>query len=144
MRYEYSEELQNKAVEIAKVLFPHVKLDRIKCYRSYGTSSRGTIARCHALGKLMQKALNVDAFYALEFITERFDRLDSEEQIKVIIHELMHIPFTFGGGFKHHDVVTSRNVDIAYREYIKAIRNNPTLNSFMIVEKPVKKGWFSY
>ena len=45
----------------------------------------------------MQKAMNVQAFYALEFISERFDRLDKEEQIKVIIHELMHIPATFGG-----------------------------------------------
>jgi len=117
MRYEYSPELQEKAQEISKVLFPHVKLERIKCYRSYGTSSRGTIARCHALGKLMQKALDVDAFYCLEFISERFDRLSYSDQIKVIIHELMHIPFTFGGGFKHHDVVNSRNVNRAYELY---------------------------
>lgn len=118
MKYEFAEDLQKLAEEISQFLFPHVKLDFVKCLRSYGTSSRGTIARCHALGKLMQKAMGVKAFYALEFLHERFDRLDSEEQIKVIIHELMHIPFSFGGGFKHHDVVTRKNVEIMYKTYL--------------------------
>jgi predicted metallopeptidase len=124
MRYEYSPELQEKAEEISKVLFPHVKLDRIKCYRSYGSSSRGTIARCHALGKLMQRALDVDAFYCLEFISERFDKLSYTDQIKVIIHELMHIPFTFGGGFKHHNVVNEKNVNRAYELYVNLSKND--------------------
>lgn len=119
MKYVYAEDLQRKAEEIAKVLFPHVKLDHIKCYRSYGTSSRGTIARCHALGKLMQEALGVPAFYALEFLVERFEKMSPEEQTKVIIHELMHIPFTFGGGFKHHDVVNRKTVEKAYQKYMQ-------------------------
>ena len=118
MKYEYAPDLQAKAEEISKILFPHVKLDFIKCIRSYGSSSRGTIARCHALGKVMQKAMNLKAFYALEFISERFDRMNSEEQTKVIIHELMHIPFAFGGGFKHHDHVTERNVEMHYKTYV--------------------------
>jgi len=124
MRYEYSSDLQEKAQEISKVLFPHVKLERIKCYRSYGTSSRGTIARCHALGKLMQKALDVGAFYCLEFISERFDRLSLSDQTKVIIHELMHIPFTFGGGFKHHDVVNAKSVNRAYELYLSMTKED--------------------
>lgn len=117
MKYEFSPDLQVKASEIAAILFPHVKMDYVKCLRSYGTSSRGTIARCHALGKLMQKAMGLKAFYALEFLSERFDKLSIEDQEKVIVHELMHIPKTFGGGFKHHDVVTDRNVDKLYKYY---------------------------
>mgnify|MGYP001559788233 FL=1 len=117
MRYELAPDIQIIAEEISKLLFPHVKLDRIQCFRSKGTSSRGTIARCHTIGKLMQKAMNVQAFYALEFISERFDRLDKEEQIKVIIHELMHIPATFGGGFRHHDHVCDKNIDKSYKAY---------------------------
>lgn len=119
MRYEFAQDLQEKADDISKILFPHVKSDSVRCLRSYGSSSRGTIARCHALGKLMQKAMGVKAFYALEFISERFDKLSNEEKIKVIIHELMHIPFTFGGGFKHHDHVTERNVESHYHTYLK-------------------------
>lgn len=119
MRYEFSSDLQGRAVKISMVLFPHVKVDRIKCFRSYGTGSKRTIARCHALGKLMQKALEVEPFYCLEFLSERFDKLSFKEQTKVIIHELMHIPFSFGGGFKHHDVVTNENVNRAYELFIR-------------------------
>ena len=119
MRYEFDEELQKKAEEISLILFPHVDIVRIKCFRSYGTSSKRTIARCHALGKLMQKAIGIKAVYALEFLSERFDKFDEEEQIKIIIHELMHIPKTFGGGFKHHDVVTEKNVNLMYDEFKK-------------------------
>ena len=117
MKYVYAPDLQKIAEDVCVLLFPHVKLDRIKCFRSYGTSSRGTIARCHALGKLMQKALGIDAFYPLEFLAERFDKFSPEEQLKIIIHELMHIPKTFGGGFRQHDFVTEKNVNICYREY---------------------------
>ena len=117
MRYEPAPDIQIIADEISKLLFPHVKLERVKCFRSYGTSSRGTIARCHTIGKLMQKAMNTNAFYALEFISERFDRLNKEDQIKVITHELMHIPATFGGGFRHHDHVCDRNIEKNYRAY---------------------------
>ena len=122
MKYEFAPDLQAKAREISKILFPHVDIDRVKCFRSSGTSSRGTIARCHALGKLMQKAIGIKAVYALEFLSERFDNMDEEEKIKVIIHELMHIPHTFGGGFRHHDIVTTKNVNLHYKKY-KEMRN---------------------
>ena len=118
MRYEFAPDLQKLAIEISVVLFPHINTERIKCFRSFGTSSRRTIARCHALGKLMQLALEVEAFYPLEFLSERFDKLSFEEQVKVIIHELMHIPKTFGGGFRHHDHVTEKNVNLMYKTYI--------------------------
>ena len=117
MKYESAPDLQILAQEISKILFPHVQLDNVRCFRSFGTSSRRTIARCHALGKLMQKAIGIKAVYALEFLSERFDKLSEEVQIKTIIHELMHIPKTFGGGFKHHDVVTERNVNKMYKIY---------------------------
>lgn len=122
MRYEFAEDIQKFAEEISIMLFPHVHLTHIKCFRSYGTSSRGTIARCHGLNKIMQKAIGIKAVYVLEFLTERFDKLNKEEQLKVIIHELMHIPKTFGGGFKHHNFVTERNVNKCYAEYKKLKR----------------------
>ena len=119
MRYEYAPDLQAKAEEISKMLFPHIRLERMKCFRSFGSSSRRTIARCHALGKIMQKAIGVKAYYALEFISERFDKLNEEEKTKVIMHELMHIPKTFGGGFKYHNFVSERNVNLYYKKYKK-------------------------
>jgi predicted metallopeptidase len=117
MKYEFAPDIQQIADEISRLLFPHVKLDRVKCFRSYGTSSRGTVARCHTIGKLLQKAMNTNAFYALEFLSERFDKLDKEEQVKVVIHELMHIPNSFGGGFRHHDHVCNKNIQKNYKAY---------------------------
>lgn len=131
MKYEFAPDLQNKAEEISKIMFPHIKIERIKCFRSRGSSSRGTIARCHALGKIMQKTIGVDAHYALEFLSERFDKMNEEEKIKTIMHELMHIPKAFGGGFKHHDFVCERNVNLYYKEYRKKI-NNGEENKFRL------------
>jgi len=128
MKYEPAPDLQLIAEEISIMMFPHVDLSNLKCYRSYGTSSRGTIARCHALNKIMQKAIGIKAVYVLEFLTERFEKMSEEDKIKVIIHELMHIPKTFGGGFVHHDVVNERNVNHCYAEYKK--RKNEKRNNF--------------
>jgi predicted metallopeptidase len=119
MKYVFAEDIQKKAEEIAEFLFPHIKLGNFKCFRSVGTSSRTTIARCHGMAKIMQKALDIKPFYALEFLSEKFDKLEEEEKTKTIMHELMHIPKNFGGGFKHHDFVTDRNVNKYYKEYIR-------------------------
>lgn len=117
MKYEFAEDIQKIAEEISMMLFPHIDLSNVKCFRSFGTSSRGTIARCHGLNKIMQKAIGINAIYVLEFLTERFEKLNREDQIKVIIHELMHIPKSFGGGFKHHDFVNEKNVNKFYVQY---------------------------
>jgi len=120
--YEFALDLQQKAEEICLVLFPHIKLGFFKCFRSFGSVSRRTIARCHGLAKIMQKAIGCPAHYAIEFISERFDKLSDEDQTRVIIHELMHIPINFGGGFKHHDYVNSKNVEIMFKSYKKVLR----------------------
>jgi predicted metallopeptidase len=119
MKYIFDRGLQDLAEDISALLFPHIQVNKIKCFRSYGSSTSRTIARCHALGKMMQLTIGVDAHYGLEFLNERFSKLSVEDQIKTMIHELMHIPQTFGGGFRHHDHVTDKNVDKMYRTYLK-------------------------
>lgn len=118
MRYEFALDIQQLAEDISRILFPYIQLENVKCLRSYGSSSRRTLARCHALGKLMQKAMGCKAFYALEFLSEKFDKLSNEDKTKVVIHELMHIPKCFGGGFKHHDFVCEKNVNKHYKAYM--------------------------
>lgn len=117
MKYEFAPDLQRIADDVSKSLFPHIDVTRVKCYRSYGSSSKYTLARCHALGKLMQKAIGVPAFYPIEFLSENFDKLPKDEQVRVIIHELMHIPKAFGGGFRHHDFVCDKNVNKMHKAY---------------------------
>jgi predicted metallopeptidase len=137
MKYEFAPDIQRLAEEIIRFLFPYVNTDRVKCYRSYGSKSKNTIARCHALGKLMQKALGVQAFYPLEFLSESFDKLDTDEKIKIIIHELMHIPKSFGGGFRHHDFVCERNIAKCLKIY-KIKKSEEDSDG----EKDKTPGWF--
>ena len=119
MIYESAPDLRSRMIEIAHTLgIRHIvlNLDKVECIRSFGSSTERTIARCHALGKVMQHGMNVPAFYTIEFL-ERFDMMSLEDQDKTIIHELMHIPKTFGGGFRHHDFVCDRNVDLMYEKF---------------------------
>ena len=118
IRYEHAPDIQEKVNELARLLFHHVKLDSVVCLRSHGSTSRGTIARCHALGKAMQLALGRKGFYLIEVISKRFDKLSEIDQTKTLIHELMHIPKSFGGGFRHHDYVCDQNIEIEYQRYV--------------------------
>ncbi|MEI6731775.1 MAG: putative metallopeptidase [archaeon] len=118
MKYQDAPDLKERMIEIVRLLgMDHVDVGRVECLRSRGSSSRRTIARCHTLGKLMQKAMKTPSFYAIEFL-EIFEKMPPDEQDKVIIHELMHIPKTFGGGFRQHDFVCEQNVDIMYEKFV--------------------------
>jgi predicted metallopeptidase len=119
MKYEIDYDAFSKAKDIIEKLgFDHICIDRIVFIRSRGSKSRRILARIHGLPKIMQKALGIKSFYAIELLTENFDKLNSDEKIKTIIHELMHIPACFGGGFRQHgNYVTKRNVDKAFQDY---------------------------
>jgi len=97
--------------------FSHVDKARLVCVRSKGTASRRVVARCHGLPKIMQQALGREAHYVIEVVSEKYDKLDEDEKTKTLIHELLHIPKSFGGGFRHHDYVCHGNVEAMFRAY---------------------------
>jgi predicted metallopeptidase len=136
IKYEHAPDIQTKVDELARFLFPHVKLDSVVCLRSHGSSSRRTIARCHALGKAMQLALGRGGFYLIEVISRRFDKMSEIDQTKTLIHELMHIPKSFGGGFRHHDYVCEKNIEIEYQKFIKL--KYPSI----IIKEETKQRWW--
>jgi predicted metallopeptidase len=116
--YEIAGDIQVRFEDIVRALdLRHIDTAKVVCVRSFGSSSRRVVARCHGMSKVMQVALGTRAFYALEFISERFDRLDEIGQENTIIHELMHIPKNFGGGFRHHDFVNAKNVRSMLEKY---------------------------
>ena len=133
MKYIFSPELQAKAEEISRILFPHIDIARVKCFVSEGSSTRRTIARCHTIGKLMQKTIGVPAHYGIEFISKNFNKLPEDEKTKVMIHELMHIPHAFGGGFRHHDHVCEKNVNLMFKTYMAKTEQNSGINKWFRV-----------
>ena len=115
MRYDYAPDLKDRLVNMVNKLdMNHVDVNRVECLRSFGSSTKRTLARCHTIGKVMQKGMKVGAFYTIEFL-EKFDKLSFSDQDKVIIHELLHIPKTFGGGFRQHDFVCDENIEKLHR-----------------------------
>ncbi len=117
MRYSFSTSWTEKAQEIAKALeFDYIPLERIACVESKGTKTRRVIARIHTLGKVMQLGMQQEPCYVIELITEQFGRQSPEDQTKTIIHELLHIPHSFGGGFRHHKpYVNKKIVEIEFK-----------------------------
>ncbi len=118
MKYSYSEHWTLKTREIARQLgFHHIDFDRVAVIESKGSKAKRTIARIHSLGKVMQEGMQANSFYTIELITEQFHKQPENEKIKTLIHELLHIPNSFGGGFRHHkDHVTHKNVEKAFEK----------------------------
>jgi len=114
--YKEDAEIYKRICELVQKLnMTHIDATRLRCFRSTGSNSRRTVARCYALSKIWQQALQTDAHYIIEVLSERFDSLSAEEKDKILIHELMHIPKSFGGGFRHHDFVCRQNVEKLYK-----------------------------
>jgi len=104
---------------ISELGFNHIELSRVFCYRSVGSKSKRTVARIHSLEKLWQRALSISPGYLIEVISERYDRLTREEKEKVLIHELLHIPQGFAGGFRpHRRHITKRKIDRLYQQFV--------------------------
>ena len=117
MKYSKAPDIESEVQKISGRLgMPH-DISRVICVRSTGSKSRRTLARCHSMSKAVQTALGIEAHYVIEVVSENFDRLPEDEKTKTLIHELMHIPKTFGGGFKGHRVVNRKSVEQMYSRY---------------------------
>lgn len=115
-RYERAPDVSRLVSDIIdKLSFSHIPKNRVYCYRSYGSKARNVIARIHSLPRIWQQALSEPAYYAVEVLSEQYDTLPIDEQEKTLIHELLHIPNSFGGGFRHHkNWVTTKRVEALY------------------------------
>lgn len=120
MPIKYAEALDAKKLvdEIAEALdFFHVVPQFVFCVRSYGSKSKRTIARIHGLGRIWQEVLNLPSAYAIELISEQYDKLSQVEKEKTLIHELLHIPQGFSGGFRpHKGYVDEKTVEYLHKK----------------------------
>jgi predicted metallopeptidase len=118
IKYFEAPEIKIQVNQLAKECeFYHIETQHVFCVRSKGSKAKRTIARIHGLGKLWQKILKQPPTYIIEVISEIYDKMSYEEKERVLIHELMHIPGSFGGGFRpHKGYVERKNVDIVYKK----------------------------
>jgi predicted metallopeptidase len=127
IRYTEAADVKKLADEIIDRLgLFHVVPQFMFCFRSTGSTSKHTIARIHGLGKIWQEALNLPPSYTIEVISERYDRLSQTGKEKTVIHELLHVPRGFAGGFRpHKGYIDERIVDDLYRK-LQEHRKNRT------------------
>ena len=118
IKYGEASDVKKSADEIAQTLdFFHIVPQFVFCVRSTGSESKRTIARIHGLGKIWQEVLNLPPAYVIEVISERYDKLCETEKEKTIIHELLHIPKGFSGGFRpHRGYVDRKTVELLHKK----------------------------
>ncbi|MBU1085284.1 MAG: putative metallopeptidase [Candidatus Beckwithbacteria bacterium] len=130
MEFELAPDIQKKLIKIQKKLkLPNIKIDQIIAFRSYGSRARAR-ARIWAFPKIWQMALKLDPHYCIEIISDKFDHLKEDDKIRILIHELMHIPSNFSGALLPHRgrgrvVINARSVEQMFKEYKTTCKDSP-------------------
>ena len=121
IKYYEAPDIKKQVDAIAAELdFFHVVPQFVFCVRSKGSKAKRTIARIHGLGKIWQSVLNFPPSYTIEVISEIFDKMSKEDKEKTLIHELLHIPGGFSGGFRpHKDYVERQKVEQLYKKLLQ-------------------------
>jgi predicted metallopeptidase len=123
MRWEPAPDLHARLVDIAATLgFEHVQSAHVHCARVFGARANAW-ARIWGLPAIFQNVLDLPASYVVEFLCPAFDQLPEDEQDRVLIHELLHIPRTFSGSVRPEASPNLRinrtTVNRYYRAYLK-------------------------
>lgn len=126
MQWTPASDVHARLRRIARALeLAHVDAARIRCVRVSG-SRANALARIWGLPQVFQDALALGPHYVIEFMVPSFDRLSRQEQDRVIIHELLHIPRTFSGGIRPERSpslhINNRTVERYYRQYLAAMK----------------------
>ena len=102
MKWSKDIELQQTLEEIvARLGMTHINPKQVFCFRTHGSKSRA-YARIWSFPKIFQQVLDIKPAYVIEVLSEKYDRLSRDDKIRVIIHELLHIPKNFSGSLLPH------------------------------------------
>ncbi|BCU68417.1 hypothetical protein HS7_18540 [Sulfolobales archaeon HS-7] len=120
IKYTNDESTTEEIKDIISTLeLNYIVPERVRVIRSYGAKTRA-LARIWTVPKTIIKAYNIPPVYVIELVYPRFEQLDKNEKIKVLIHELLHIPSNFSGGLRPHGKkVNRKTVEKLYSEYVK-------------------------
>jgi len=112
IEYKVAEEEQ-KIVNniIIKLKLDYIDLNRLKIIYSFNAKTNA-IARIWGTPKPLSVAFGIQPLYVIELVWEKYARLSEEDKLKVLLHEILHIPKTFSGGLRPHgNKVNNREVE---------------------------------
>lgn len=120
MEWIKAPDIQKKIQQVVKRLdLEYIDCKKIICFRSQGSSSRAR-ARIWSFPRVWQLALGLPAHYIIEVLSQYFDKLTKDDQTKVLIHELLHIPKNFSGSLLPHrgrgKNIDSKRVENLFRQ----------------------------
>jgi len=102
INWSEAEDIKKRVLElITNLQMDWILFERIFFYRSTSSKARA-YARTWGLPRLWQRSLDVEPAYIIEVLSEHFDKLSSDKQDEVLLHELTHIPKNFSGSLTPH------------------------------------------
>ena len=119
MKFTKASDIQKSLEEIIlEADFGYINARQVVGVRSWGSKSRAR-ARIWAFPTIWQEALGMRPHYVIEVLSEKFDHLSYEDQKKILIHDLLHIPKTFSGALRPHRMRRWRLTDEVKKIYKK-------------------------
>ncbi len=118
IHYTVADDVERLARDvIEKLEMKWIKAEYLRFLRSSGSKTTA-VARIYGLPRTFQVAFNLPPLYVIEVVSEKFDALTPEEKVRVIVHELLHIPKSFSGGLRPHGkAVNSKAVSKLVERY---------------------------
>ncbi|MGB9707559.1 MAG: putative metallopeptidase [Microgenomates group bacterium] len=102
MNYQIAPEIKKTIDQlIDRLRMKYIDPKRIYCIRSLDAKTRA-YARIWGMAKIFKEVAGIKPCYIIEVNAKRFDKLSKRNQIKTLIHELLHIPKTFSGALLSH------------------------------------------
>lgn len=119
MKFVKAHDIQKRITYLVNNLqLMHIKPQSLVCFRSWGSVARAR-ARIWSMPTIWQIALDIQPHYCIEVISEKFDNQSLDDQERILIHELMHIPKTFSGALVPHRTHAHRS----FRHYHDTVEN---------------------
>lgn len=102
MKYDRAPDVKKRIDALIQALdFTYIKPKQIYCIRSFDAKTRA-YARIWGMAKLFSEVAGITPTYIIEVNAKKFDKLSDRDQLKTLVHELMHIPKTFSGALLSH------------------------------------------
>jgi predicted metallopeptidase len=120
--YSFDPELESLVRDVVRTLrdyFFYIDVERVRVVVCRNCRSRA-LARIHYLPTVWRLVLGLKPMYVIEVIEGNFNSLTYEEKVRVVIHELLHIPKGFSGGLRPHGrYVSNYVVERLLKEYFR-------------------------